>query len=431
MSTHEANHHADHAAREHGVLASSPTLGAWVAPPPTQLPDLRIQLREQMLTRPHCDEFGRRITGGISPLIPRLSGPPEQKAALGILAQLTLVHSEQRRLNQAQLYWVDQDMTALALAAAASPSHEVVTARRMPAEAGLMIFAAPIGSYDIDLATAMTGPWSTPAPGVDGLRLSLPAVGVSWSHWSPADLDGQGAPCVIQWTPRTPPGAAPVEPEFEGVWMTIWTTGRKGWEALPPDLPVAIARHDGTTITAGQMIAREALMGTSPLHIYGEVLLRFGQPLRPLDPDDASQWAPVVYTAWQLMAQTGNAQLTQTETVPRPRAGLKRDRRAQIAGPGTVHLVRVHTRHRPSAQASAEDAAASDGRRAPQWTRRWPVRPYRRNTCLNPRAHAEGGCEHEEMIVPAHIKGPADKPLVTTDRVHVWDTPPPPLPPSA
>lgn len=415
-------------AREHRVVNPFPTLGAWIAPPPTQLPDLRIQLCEQMLTDPHCDEFGRRITGGIGPLIPKLSGPPEQRAALGGLAQLLLVHSEQRRLNQAQLYWVDQDMTALALAAAATPSQEVVTARRMPAEAGLMIFAAPIGSYDIDLATAMTGPWTTPAPGVDGLRVSLPAVAASWSYWSPAELDGDGAPGAIRWTLRTPAGTAPMKPEFEGVWLTIWTTGRKGWEALAPDLPVAIARHDGTTISAGDMIAREADMGTSLLHIYGEVLLPFGQPLPPPDPEDASRWAPVVYTAWQLMAQTGNAQLTETETLPRRRPGLKRDRRAQIAGPGTVHLVRVHTRHRPSAQASAEDTAASDGRRAPQWTRRWPVRPYRRNTCLNPGAHSEGGCEHEERIVPAHIKGPADKPLVATDRVHIWDTPPPPPP---
>ncbi|GAB3006800.1 hypothetical protein GCM10027184_75330 [Saccharothrix stipae] len=42
-----------------------------------------------------------------------------------------------------------------------------------------------------------------------------------------------------------------------------------------------------------------------------------------------------------------------------------------------------------------------------------------------PGAHADGGCEHKERVVPAHIKGSADKPLVTMDRVHIRDTPPP------
>jgi hypothetical protein len=161
------------------------------------------------------------------------------------------------------------------------------------------------------------------------------------------------------------------------------------------------------------------------LRTYDELVLRFDEPLPPPDPDHGSQWAHVVYTAWQMMSQTGKTQLTEIETVSRPRHGLKRDNRAGILGPGAVRLVRVHTRHRPTAQASAQDAAASHGRRAPQWSCRWPVCPYRRNTCLNPRAHAEGGCGHEEQVVPFHIKGPADKPLIVSNRVHIWDTPPP------
>ncbi|MEU3568900.1 polysaccharide deacetylase family protein, partial [Kitasatospora sp. NPDC036755] len=31
--------------------------------------------------------------------------------------------------------------------------------------------------------------------------------------------------------------------------------------------------------------------------------------------------------------------------------------------------------------------------------------PYRRYTCLNPRAHEDGGCEHEDRIVPGHVRG--------------------------
>lgn len=420
---------ADRAARPSREVTTSTHVGAWVAPHPSELPDLRIQMSEQVLKPPHCHEFMMRIVGGSSPLIPTISGPPEETAASDIMGGILMARSEQRRLRQAQLYWVDEDMTSLALAAAATPSHEPVRARRMPAEAGLMLFAQPIGSHDVDLAAALTSPWTTAVSDLDEeLRLAFPVVGVSWSRWSPADLDLDGEPGKIRWTPRTPQGAAPLTPEFDGVWLTFWTTGSNGWDSLPLDRPLAIDKHTGGTLTAVDMAAREAQAGLARLQTYDELVLGFDQPLPRPDPDNGSQWAHVVYTAWQLMGQTGNAQLTETETVPRPRHGLKRDRRADILGPGAVQLVRVHTRHRPSAQASAEDTAASHGRRAPQWTRRWPVRPYRRNTCLNPRAHAEGGCEHEERVVPAHIKGPADKPLVTTDRVHIWDTAPPPQP---
>ncbi|MEV0675839.1 hypothetical protein AB0I60_04870 [Actinosynnema sp. NPDC050436] len=417
---------AERAIRPSREVTTSALLGAWVVPHPSELPDLRIQMCEQVLRPPCGREFMMRVAGGRSPLIPTISGPPEQTAAIDITGGMLMARCEQRRLRQAQLYWVDEDMTSLALAAAATPSHEPVRARRMPAESGLMLFAHPIGGLDVDLAAALTGPWTTAAPDLDeGLRLTFPVVGVSWSQWSPADLDLDGAPRKIRWTPRTPPGAAPLPPEFDGVWLTFWTTGGKGWDSLPADLPLAIDTHTGATLTAANLAARETLAGSARLQTHDELVLPFDQPLPRPHQDNASRWAHVVYTAWQLMGQTGNAQLTETETMPRPRHGQKRDKRAGILGPGTVQLVRVHTRHRPSAQATAEDTAASHGRRAPQWNRRWPVRPYRRNTCLNPRAHADGGCEHEERVVPAHIKGPADKPLVTTDRVHIWDTPPP------
>lgn len=200
MTTHHPAHTSDSGS------ATSPTLGTWTAPPPSQLPELRIQMCDQVLSQPNCTEFGWRIADGSSPLLPSMSGPPDETAALGIMAGILTARSEQRRLSQAQLYWVDQDMTSLALAAAATPSHEPVKARRMPAEAGLMLFAHPIGSHDYDLASIMNGPWSTAAPGLDGLRWTFPVVAVSWSRWAPADLDLDGAPGKIQWTPEHRPG---------------------------------------------------------------------------------------------------------------------------------------------------------------------------------------------------------------------------------
>jgi hypothetical protein len=395
--------------------------GAWVAPEPAELPDLRIEMAERVL-QDHS-EFCIRIANGDGPLVPSAPGPPMETA---VSSGLILARSEHERLRQASLYWVDEDMTSLTLAAAATPTNELVRARRMPAEAGLMVFAQPIGGHDIELSALLTGAWTTAVPNLDHeLQVSFPVVAVSWSHWCPADLQSNDPSDTIRWRPRTPQGAVPLRGDVEGIWLTFWTTGTKNWERFPPDQPLAIDKQTGKTITAADLATRETVRKVPRLRSHGAVLLRFGQPLPQSDPDDASQWVHVVYTSWQLMGQAGSAQLTETEVVPRRRHGLRRDERAHIVGPGAVQLVRVHTRHRPSAEASAEDTATSDGRRAPQWTRRWPVRPYRRNTCLNSHAHAAGGCEHEERIVPAHTKGPADKPLITSNRVHIWDTPPP------
>ncbi len=110
-------------------------------------------------------------------------------------------------------------------------------------------------------------------------------------------------------------------------------------------------------------------------------------------------------------ARDVGVKLTEVEDIPRNRAGRKRDQRAGITGGSDVRIVNVHTAHRPTRTAAEQDSAASTGRRAPEWSCRWPVGPYRRNTCLNPRAHSTNGCEHEDRIVPPHIKGPADKPL--------------------
>jgi hypothetical protein len=44
--------------------------------------------------------------------------------------------------------------------------------------------------------------------------------------------------------------------------------------------------------------------------------------------------------------------------------------------------------------------------------------------CLNPRKHQAGDCEHEDRIIPFHIKGPEDMPFRAPETVTLWDTPP-------
>jgi len=404
------------------VIIRPDMVAKWTPPTPAELPEVRLRLREYVLSRNYM-EFALRIDFGGGAFFPTMQGPPEKTAAVGITGGMLMARREHRRLGEAQLYWVDGDMTSLALAVADIPSGEPVRARRMPAEAGLMLFAQPIGGYDLDLAASLAnlGHPRALAPGT--MVMPAPVVAVSWSTWTPAHLDLDGSPGVLRWNVRTPDGPVALRRDTEGVWLTFWTTGSSGWDALPPDLQLPDLA--GGTTSAGRLAAFEAGSRNTPLRTCDEILLPFDTPLPHPTPDTRRQWAHVVYTAWQLMAQTGNAQLTETDTLTRPRQGRKRDERDGVTAPGGVRLVRVHTRHRPAPDATADDEQASHGRRAPQWNRRWPVRPYRRNTCLNSHLHATGDCEHEEHIVPGHIKGPADKPLIVTDRVNLWDTPPP------
>lgn len=99
------------------------------------------------------------------------------------------------------------------------------------------------------------------------------------------------------------------------------------------------------------------------------------------------------------MGAGGGTRWAEVEEIPRERAGRKRDTRQGITGPSTVRVVNVHTAHRPPREAADADAAASTGRREPSWSCRWPVRPYRRSTCLNPHGHAAGDCQHPMLVV--------------------------------
>jgi hypothetical protein len=237
---------------------------------------------------------------------------------------------------------MDEDITSLA--AAATPSREPVGALRMPAEPGLMLFAQPIGNIDFSVSIAMTGPWSTAAPGLsDELRVDSPIVAVSWSRWSPADLEFVDAPSTTRWALKNHDGSTtPLPYNLQGVWLTFWTTGKKGWDALPPNQPIAVENQTGKILTAAHLAAREARANVARLVTIGELFLRLDRPLPLLgELDTRTEWAQMVYAAWQLMTETGTAQPIETETVSRGRHGRRRDQRAGIPGSGTVRLVRV------------------------------------------------------------------------------------------
>ncbi|WP_165818668.1 hypothetical protein, partial [Frankia canadensis] len=132
------------------------------------------------------------------------------------------------------------------------------------------------------------------------------------------------------------------------------------------------------------------------------------------DTDPAHTWTHVIYTAWQMISQTtGPARLTEIDTLPRDRAGRRRDTRHHIHATSDVRVVRVHPDHDGPTAVRGADRAGLDYRLR--------VAPYRRNTCLSPHAHAAGQCTHHEQIVAGYTRGPDHAPWRTRPTVHLWD----------
>ncbi|WP_063043739.1 hypothetical protein [Nocardia pseudovaccinii] len=389
-------------------LAAAP----WKPPEPRELPEWRMRMCEYTSSEESMYSLAAAINAGHTAVFPTVPGVG---ASPGSIASVLLARSEERRLSEAQLYYATADMTSLALAAASTPPTEPVKPSRLPSPYGFMAFAEPIGGYTHDVADVLGG-GPMAREGAHAI-LTTPIVAVSWGVWAPDDVDVTGGPAVRWFNQRNHGQLNPIPDNFAGVWLTFYAPPGSAFDALAPDTIVGTA-PDGTAMTAGDIRSHPR---RTPLNWDNETILAFGGPFGEPEPDTTKQWAQVVYTAWQLMSQTGNNQLTEVDEIPRNRAGRKRDHRAGITGPSAVRIVNVHNAHRPSRTATEQDATASTGRRAPQWSCRWPVRPYRRNTCLNPRAHSDDGCEHEERIVPPHIKGPADKPLKIGETVHLWD----------
>ncbi|MBK3583015.1 hypothetical protein JHN49_04545 [Streptomyces sp. MBT57] len=385
----------------------------WIPPDPGQLPEWRSQMLDHLASTPAMMTMREALRAGRSTIVPTVPGLDVSEASDGAVI---LTRSERDRLERAELYYATPDMTALALAAAQTPPTEPVSLRRLPAPAGLIVFGEPIGGYTEDAAQALAGTLAH-RPGASAL-ITTPIVAVSWSEWSPdaVRLD-QGA--RVRWTFKSRAGSGTIPDGWRGAWLTFWSP-RGMFSGLDPAHVIGTTR-DGFVMTAGDIDAHRET-GGPPLGWDNEMLIAEGKPFGPAEPDTTASWAHVLYTAFQLMSQDqGRNRWTDTQEVPRARAGAKRDARQGIQGSGAVRIVNVHSAHRPPAGAAQDDVQASTGRREPQWSCRWPVRPYRRFTCLNPSAHADGGCQHEDRIVPGHIKGPQDAPLRTGERVTLWD----------
>lgn len=170
---------------------------------PTELPNLRLRMREHVMTTECGYELVRRLVAGKSAVVPRLAGPPEIRRTSAVTGAMLMARSEAHRLGEAQFYWVDRDMTALTLVAANCPSREPVAARRVPAEDGLVVFAEPIDEQG-------------------GERV----LAVSWSHWMLQHLDLDDGSGLITWRLNTSGGEVLLHPGFDGVADLLVTAAR-------------------------------------------------------------------------------------------------------------------------------------------------------------------------------------------------------------
>ncbi|MGI5292810.1 hypothetical protein ACQEVF_57195 [Nonomuraea polychroma] len=405
----------------------------WVAPHPRELPDWRRRM-VGFTDSPMClTQLADAVNAGQTMLLPTVPGT--ERYTPGAIGGQLLQLMEGKRLREAQLYYATADMTSLALAAAATPPAEPISRKRLPAPEGLIVFEDPIGGYTQDLAETLSGvPGLEAVRGEDGnaLQITTPIVAVSWQEWTPhiIAIDDDH---VVRWLAQIDRDQfGQIDDNFVGVALTFYAPSEDRWRAFAPDAPVSRDVATGDIMTAGMMSRIHPHVPGGPLVWDNETLLSFGASL-PADPrvDSTQQWVQVVYTAWQMITQRGKRPIVDVEDIELPnRASRKLDARSGITRSSSVRVINVHAPIRPKREQAEQDAATSSGRRAPNWTHRWPVPPYRRNTCLNPRQHKDGGCEHEEQVVPFHIKGPEDKPLKVGDTVRLWDHQPEDIQPS-
>lgn len=270
-----------------------------------------------------------------------------------------LLSEEQRRLASAALYYVSADMTHLAVAASRSLPPFNIEPEDVPAPAGFMVFETPVYHYDAD------GPDTTKL-------LRVPTVAISWG---PTEIDQ-----------RHP----------DALWITMW---KPAGEALLD----AVDRLNGTVTTADQR--SWFTRGFTPLQWESEAIWPFGSENAVFGSATAMGGSlDGLRAAWLLMQQP---KIVDINDVERPRAERKRDGRQGL----NTSPVRVMSLRR--ALPDRDTQAPEDGTR--DYSCRWLVSGHWRQHWYPKRQ------VHRPVWIAPHVKGPQDKPLRTTQTVHLWN----------
>ncbi len=377
-----------------------PSVGALWSPDPLRLPMWRTRLRNYFLQKEVHGLISYKTAGWKERHIPIVPG---RTGAL-VSARL-LCEEEAGRLDDARLYFADEDMTVLAAAVGAKRPQELVSVDRLPSPAGFMVFATPLGTHRV---TAQEMQGIVPLPDESPV-LHVPTVAVSWSIWSPTNRDSDP---IVNWVYRSGRERYENLPEKRGIWLTFYSTRSLGFEYLAPETRLGTEIHTGQITTAGEQVRLSKKH--APLNRIDTVYLPFDEPFPEAPPDSPYLWTQAVYTAWQLVQQEGRNGWTETETVSVPLKRPSGKRRAPQHE--KVCLIRLRPNRRPSPEATARDRAEADAENPTRYTHRYPVPPYRRpNACWNTAIHGPDPetrrCRHAEQIVAGSIRGPKHLPL--------------------
>lgn len=339
----------------------------WAAPRPGELPELRRALVEHMATPAAHHVLTATIAAGKGALVP--PGPPDTAAA-------RLLREECQRLREAQLFFLTEDMTELARVAGAGLPDFRLAREDLPAPAGFVQFGSPIGDY---LEDGATPPQRTHI------------VACSWGPTSATTGSDKAKVWVSFWAPVNHPRmtralAAEGYPAGEAKRMVHAMRGELSWdnEALltldGDDKLVTVHQNKVTATYDGGETGAETI-------------------------DSVAVWAQTLRAAWLLMTQSG---ITDVDRQAPRRHQRRRDERDGYQH-STVAVVRLRTLPaRPSGE--HPDNTAND------FTVRWMVRGHWRQQPYGPQRSLR-----RPVWINPHIKGPADAPLITKEKVVLID----------
>jgi hypothetical protein len=342
----------------------------WTAPQPRELSALRRALAEQMRSPYERQTLAQLLRTNTGTLRPR-TGDLARDAEI-------MLDQEHMRLSSAVLYYVTEDMTRLARAAATTLPVHSFHPQDVPAQYGFLVFGEPIAAYH-------------PEPAPDEV------VTIVAASWGPLDSLMPGPP---------------------GVWVTFWS--------------MTDFEHDAALLHQHGVPLRQARDRVRALRAEltwdNEVTLRYGAAelavLRhrdtggpdvrttDLDTDDGGweqirdttvAWAHILRATWLLMTQTGVTDVDEH----RLSRTVRRHAERQGYNPADIRVVRI--RHRDNIPTTSEPATERTYRV------RWTVRGHWRNQWYPSRN------EHRPVWINPHIKGPENAPLRTGDTVHVLD----------
>ncbi|GAA3459520.1 hypothetical protein ACFFSW_21315 [Saccharothrix longispora] len=304
----------------------------WTPPAPRELPALRAALAEYLRSPLQLQTQTQLLQTSTPGTLRPNTGDPARDARL-------LLEQERTRLAEAVLYYVTEDMTRLALAAATTLPVHSFHPDDVPTESGFLVFAEPIAAYHPE-----------PDP-----EQTVTIVAVSWG-----------------------PLAAVVRGGQSGVWLTFWSMtdyeADAAWlhrQGVPLQQARARIRQVRAELTWDNEVALR--YGASTLavvdhHEHGTVVHkdRLDTPDGGWDTikDTTAAWAHIVRTTWLLMTQAGVVDIDEPH-LPR---SLRRRAERDSYNPHGVRVVRI--RHRGDVPARDDHAAAHDQR---TYRVRWTV----------------------------------------------------------